>query len=103
MSGPAAQRLPMEQFLVLREEGQRFGPHRSHALIRPAGIKSKAPPFKERRTGHPQIPNQRPGHPPATRRPPERSISKAAPPAVYMKVAATEATEKRGTRKLAGS
>jgi hypothetical protein len=52
--------LAPEQLFILREEGRLIGPHQSHSLLLPVVIKSKAPPFKERRTGHPQFPNQRP-------------------------------------------
>jgi hypothetical protein len=39
----------------LRDKGFWFGPHRSHALIRPGRIRSKTPALATARTGHPNF------------------------------------------------
>ncbi len=43
----------IEQVFVLREEGLRFGPHRSYALIQFARTKSKPPSLQKPKTGAP--------------------------------------------------
>jgi hypothetical protein len=55
--GGASEQLAVEQFFVLR--GKRFWPdrQRSHPLTQFVKIKPKAPAFKNRRLGHPQVQN----------------------------------------------
>jgi REP element-mobilizing transposase RayT len=53
--GRASQGLALEQFFVLREEGIRAASHRSGALSLRVQAKSKAPPFQNRRAGHPKF------------------------------------------------
>jgi hypothetical protein len=53
--GRSPKGLTLEQFFVLRGEGIRAGSHRSHALRQALRTKSKSPPFKKRRTGHPKF------------------------------------------------
>src|SRR5512135_2298323 len=72
-SGEAAsrvtpQRLAMEQLFILREQGHRFGPHRSNALTLSMRIKSKAPLHKTKDRA-PKVQLQSPGHPHLPRRP----------------------------------
>jgi REP element-mobilizing transposase RayT len=53
--GGASTGLALGQFFVLREEGVRASSHRLCALSLGTQARSKAPPFKNRRAGHPRF------------------------------------------------
>ena len=62
--GGSSERLALEQFFFLREEGNWTGSHRYRTLI--GARNSKSPPLKSVKDGAPQLQIQRPGHPRTT-------------------------------------